>query len=407
MDVKEYVQSCSTCVRFKSSSLRKNGLLMPLPVPNECWEIVGMDFVTGLPVSKGYDAILVVVDLLSKRPKYVPTHTTATAPDTAVLFFDTVVRNHGLPQGIVSDRDPKFTSSMWTALMRIMGVKLRMTTSYRAQADGQVERQNRVLEDALRCMVSLHGTDWVDVLGTVEFAHSTLVSSSTKMSPFEIDTGRVARMPIGAATTRNDYAKNFAENRRRVVAQAQQNLLEAQDRQRAQYNKKRANTAFAAGDFVYLATKNLPLEHATTGTNIQKDKFAPKFIGPFKIIKMINDNAAQLSLPSSMSRLHDTFNVDVLRHHVESPTRFVDRPLPKVATIDFLPGDPNDEMHVIEALVKKRQRNRRTEYLVKWQNLDSSENTWEREQDIKHVWHWSSLVRALRESQRQHRRGRM
>ncbi|OWZ04603.1 hypothetical protein PHMEG_00023465 [Phytophthora megakarya] len=108
-----------------------------------------------------------------------------------------------------------------------------------------------------------------------------------------------------------------------------------------------------------------------------------------------------------MIRLHDTFNIDVLRHHVESPARFVDRPLPKVSTVDFLPGDADADMHVIEALMKKRQRNRRTEYLVKWQNLDSSENTWEREQDINHVWHWSSLLRAFRESQLQNRRGRM
>lgn len=380
---------------------------MPLPIPSECWEIVGMDFVTGLPVSKGFDAILVVVDLLSKRPKYVPTHTTATAATTATLFFDTVVRNHGLPQGIVSDRDPKFTSSMWTELMKIMGVELRMTTSYRAQADGQVERQNRVLENALRCMVSLHGTDWVDVLGTIEFAHSTLVSSSTKMSPFEVDTGRVARAPIGAATTCNDYAKNFAEERRRIVAQAQQSLVKAKDQQRAHYNKKRATTAFAAGDFVFLSTKHLPLAHAATGTSLEKDKLAPKFVGPFRIIKMVNDNAAQLSLPRNMSRLHDTFNVDVLRHHVESPSRFVDRPLPKVSTVDFLPGDDHDDLHVIQALVKKRQRNRRTEYLVKWQNLDASENTWERESDIRHVWHWKALMREFRESQRQNRRGRM
>ncbi|OWY99886.1 Retroelement [Phytophthora megakarya] len=219
-----------------------------------------MDFVTGLPVSRGFDAILVVVDLLSKRPKYVPTHTTATAAAT-----------NGLPQGIVSGRDPKFTTSMWTELMKIMGVKLRMTTSYRAQADGQVERQNRVLEDALQFMVSLLGTDWGDVLGTMEFAHSTLVNSSTKMSLFEIDTGRVVRMPIGAATTRNDYARNFVENRRRIVAQAKQNLAEVQDQQCPQYNKKRASTVFAAGAFVYLATKNLPLAHAATGTSIQKD----------------------------------------------------------------------------------------------------------------------------------------
>ncbi|GMF43854.1 unnamed protein product [Phytophthora fragariaefolia] len=204
---------------------------MPLPVPSECWEVVGMDFVSGLPVPKDYDAVMVVVDLLSKRARYVPTHTTATAADTARLFFDLVIRNHVLPMAIVSDRDPKFTSSLWMELMKVLGVKLRMATSYRAQTDGQVERQNRVLEDALRCMVSLEGTNWVDVLGTVEYAHATLVSASTKLSPFDIYTGRVARSPVGATISRNDCVQNFTEERKRIVAQVQQNLLDAQERQ--------------------------------------------------------------------------------------------------------------------------------------------------------------------------------
>ncbi|KAE9333688.1 hypothetical protein PR003_g13902 [Phytophthora rubi] len=239
-DVMVYVQSCPACARFKSSNLRNKGRHMPLRVPSECWGVVGMDFVTGRPVSKGYDAIMVVVDLLGKRAQYVPTHTTATAAETARHFFDLLIRNHGLPLAIVSDRDPKLTSSLWMELMKVLEVKIRMATSYRAQADGQVDRQNRVLEDALHCMVSLEGTNWVDVLGTVEHVHATLVSASTKLSPFEIDIGRVARPPVGATISRNDYVQNFTEERKRIVAQAQQNLFDAQKRQREQYNRKRS-----------------------------------------------------------------------------------------------------------------------------------------------------------------------
>ena len=95
-----------------------------------------------------------------------------------------VVRHHGLPEVIISDRDSKFTSNFWKSLMRIMGVKLSMTTAHRAQADGQTERQNFVLEDALRCMISYQGSDWSHYLGTTEYAHATLVSASTGFSPF-------------------------------------------------------------------------------------------------------------------------------------------------------------------------------------------------------------------------------
>ncbi|OWZ09353.1 hypothetical protein PHMEG_00017963 [Phytophthora megakarya] len=239
-----------------------------------------------------------------------------------------------------------------------------------------------MLEDAQRCMVSLHDIDWVDVLGTVEFAPSTLVSSSTKMSPFEIDTGRVARMPIGAAmrATLQKIAAALWLKRNKTWPSLKIDSAHSTTR-------NGPARCLLQATFVYLATKNLPLAHAATGTSIQKDKFAPNLVGPFMIIKMINNNAAQLSLPRSMSRLHDTFNINVLRHHVKFPARFVDRLLPKVSTVDFLPGDADADMHVIEALMKKRQRNRRTEYLVRWQNLDSSESSWEREQDINHIWH--------------------
>ena len=120
---------------------------MPIPIPEECWEVVSMDFITGLPVSSGFDEIITVVDKLSKSPRYAATHTNVDAPQV-------VVRYHGLPEFIISGRDPKFTSNVWRALMAVMGTKLSMTTSHRTQADGQTERQNLILEDALRCMVS-------------------------------------------------------------------------------------------------------------------------------------------------------------------------------------------------------------------------------------------------------------
>ncbi|GMF51891.1 unnamed protein product [Phytophthora fragariaefolia] len=88
----------------------------------------------------------------------------------ANYFFDNVVRHHGVPAVIISDHDPKFTARFWKSLAQVIGVQLNMTTSYRAQADGQTERQNRVLEDVLRCMVSYHGDDWAVKLGTIEYA---------------------------------------------------------------------------------------------------------------------------------------------------------------------------------------------------------------------------------------------
>ena len=166
---------------------------MPLPIPSEPWEVVTMDWITGLPVSAGHNAILVCVDKFSKRPKYIATSTTSSAQTTAQEFFHHVVRHHGLPSTIVSDRDPRFTGDFWSALMASMDIKHSKSSAGRAQTDGQTERQNRTLEDALRCMVSYIGDDWAHHLGTIEYAHMTLVQGSTGRTPFEVDTGRLPR----------------------------------------------------------------------------------------------------------------------------------------------------------------------------------------------------------------------
>ena len=154
-DVRNYVKSCDSCQRIKAGHQVPAGLLQPLQIPTRPWEQISMDFITHLPKTKaGWDAIIVFVDLFSKMVHFVPSTTTATAPETARLFFDNVFRLHGLPEVIVSDRDAKFTSHFWKALFKTMGTKLAMSTAFHPQTDGQTERANRTLEDMLRAFVN-------------------------------------------------------------------------------------------------------------------------------------------------------------------------------------------------------------------------------------------------------------
>jgi len=225
--------------------------MIPIPIPQECWEVVSMDFITGLPESEGFDAIMVVVDKLSKRARYRPVYTTNDAEKTAHHFFDSVVRHHGVPSVIISDRDPKFISRFWRSLAKLMGTRLNMTTAHRAQADGQTERQNLVLKDALRCMVSYQGKDWVRYLGTIEYAHSTMVSASTGHSPFELDTGRKERHPFGSlalSSTREakhksvaEYARQFMSTKMVLIEKAREVLVKAQEEQKRYYDRKRSS----------------------------------------------------------------------------------------------------------------------------------------------------------------------
>ena len=407
-DVLEYVTSCLTCMQWKTSSKKKNGRLMPMPTPSECWEVVGVDYITGLPESNGYNAIQTAVCCLSKRPVYAPMKKTDNAVEAAKVFFDSVVRHHGLPKVIVSDRDPKFTSQFWRELCRMMGVRQSMTVAHRAQADGQAERQHRTLEDALRCMVSYHGSDWSEYLGTIEYAHATLVSSSTGLSPFQIDTARQSYHPMTLDAfqlseeqlrkSRVEYARQFVEERRKLVQKAQEQLLKAQERQQRYYNSKRTEVEFKLGDFVFLRASKIPVQHLVRDS--LRVKLAPRKIGPFEIVQVINKNAMKLKLPPELSRLHPVFNVEDLEHSPAPIERFQSRPVFKSTPV----REGAEEMFIIEKLLKKRTFNRQLEYLVKWQ-LPESEATWLRARDIKKGEQWSSLVEDFKRRLRLSRGG--
>jgi len=135
------------------------GLLQPLPISEGLWESVSMDFMVSLPPSKGFDAIIVVVDQFSKMAHFIPTKDEAKAQETERLFFTHVFKHHGLPRDIVLDRDPKFTSKFWKALWKRMGSELKMSTSFRPQTDGQTNIVNLVIQQFLRNYVAANQQD--------------------------------------------------------------------------------------------------------------------------------------------------------------------------------------------------------------------------------------------------------
>ncbi|KAH9092213.1 hypothetical protein LEN26_018610 [Aphanomyces euteiches] len=181
---------------------------------------------------------------------------------------------------------------------------------------------------------------------------------------------------------------------------ALENLEKAKARQKNYNDRRRSSVEFKLGDLVMLATRNIPLKHAQLADKNEKSKLVPRYIGPFEIVEVINPNAMRLKLPPNMNRLHDVFNVDRLKHHVANSSRFSGRPIPKVTP--HILDDEGDELFIVEALLKKRQFNRKTEYLVKWHGLPEHEATWELEKNIKHVSHFKRLVQDLREKQGKH-----
>ena len=170
-DAVKFVEQCLTCQQVKAEHQRPAGTLQPLMVPQWKWENITMDFVVGLPRTReGHDAIWVVVDRLRKSAHFLPVHTTSSMDQYAQLYIKEIVRLHGVPRSIVSDRDSRFTSTFWKSLHKTMGTTLAFSTAFHPQTDGQSERTIQTLEDMLRaCILDFQGS-WNKYLPLVEFA---------------------------------------------------------------------------------------------------------------------------------------------------------------------------------------------------------------------------------------------
>ena len=386
-DVHSYVKSCLPCQQNKATNTKKNGLLSPLPIPQHKWQVVSIDFISPLPKTNSqHDAIMVVVDKLTKYAHFIPTVSTLTATQTATLFFREIVRHHGLPATIISDRDTRFTSFFWRALWNLLGTSFNMSTSAHPETDGQTERMNRTLEQMLRSYVNYKTNDWDEHLVYCEMAYNNSVQSSTGYSPYYMNYGVHMRLPVHMTNAQvnrmstNETANQMFIHMNDILATAKNNLQHAQERQTRNANKHRQQVNFQVGDQVLLSTTNLKVDDRAR-------KLTSKYIGPFTIKNKISDVVYELELPTLLNRIHPVFHVSRLRTYHNADTQFPSRtqtstrPLP-----ELLDGEEAWEVEkILDERVRRRGRNSTIEYLVKWKNYPLHESTWEPSRNLRYA----------------------
>jgi hypothetical protein len=358
-----YVSTCDSCQRNKSLSGKPQGEHTPLPVAESPWVHISMDFIMRLPKThKGHDAIMVVVDRFSKMVKFIPTVSNVSASGTARLFLDHVFRLFGMPESIVSDRDPRFTGKFFTELCHLLDVKQSFSSAFHPESDGQTERANRVLEDALRHYVAPDGKDWDEHLALAEFAVNNAFHASIQSTPFFLNYGRHPRVPGHPEfPSKVPQAQGQVRRFRELWERAKKCLQAARDRQKAYVDAHRKPVTFEVGDRVLLATKNAQPK------NVLGRKLMPKWMGPFTIIEKVNPVAYRLALPEGL-RWHPVFHVSLLKAYSEGG-RVQPPPLPEIVN-----GEPEFE---VEKILADRTRGTQLEFLVKWLGFAQEHNSWE------------------------------
>ena len=364
--VHSYVTSCDACQRNKVVRHAPFGLLSPLSIPSRPWSHVSLDWITDLPPSKYNDAILVVVDRLTKMAIFIPTTKSMPASDVAALFVQHVIRIHGLPSNIVSDRDPIFTSHFWRRLLVLLGIHANRSTAFHPQTDGQTERLNSVLEQYLRIYCDYQQTDWASLLPLAEFSYNNSKHSATTLSPFFANYGFHPSMSLlpTSPDSPTPAADSYVLQLQQAQVVLQRELLKARKAMEVSANRRRRPApTLLPGAKVWLLRRNISTIRPCSKLDVRR-------LGPFSIIGPVGTSSFRLDLPPSM-HIHPVFHVSLLEPHVANtfPGRLQRIP-PPIQVAGF------PEFEVRKILDSKIFR-RKIWYFVDWVGYDVKEQSWQ------------------------------
>lgn len=334
-----------------------------------------MDFVEGLPRSEGRSVILVVVDRLTKYAHFMGLAHPYTAVQVARTYIDHVLKLHGLPKTIVSDRDRVFLSSFWQELFCSQGVALHISSAYHPQSDGQTEVVNRGLECYLHCMCSKCPSKWLQWLPLAEWWYITTHHSAINCSPYQALYGRPPpiHIPYVPGDSANAAVDSQLRDQEAMIKELQHQLRKTQQQLKQQADKRRSERVLEPGQWVYL--KLQPYRQQTFASR-NNHKLSPRYYSPYMVLEKIGKVAYRLDLLES-TRTHPVFHVSLLKPALGPPIEVI-----------HIPTNWSTEMTprlvaILSHRLVQRGRKAVTQVLTQWSNGRSEDATWEYLFDLK------------------------
>ncbi|MCO5591356.1 hypothetical protein L7F22_045338 [Adiantum nelumboides] len=305
-----------------------------------------MDFIFDLPSTQSdHDGIRTIIDQFSKHAHFIPVKKTIKPDHLARLFVSQFFRLHGMPETIVSDRDPKFPSLFCKAIWENIGTRLQFSSSYHAQTDGQSEIANSVVLDLLKSYISDQKTQWERYLPLVEFAYNNTIHSSIGKAPFEIVEGAMKVPPFLSTKDKIFEADEYTRDLDTAFAKVRETLQKSQEWLKKAVDRHRHDLKLTENDW---------------------------------ITEWINDVSFRLRLPDTW-KIHNAFHVSLLKPFKGD--------VPDDGELDEQPEvEENEEILVPEQILAHKDTKNKDKvqrrFLVKFKNYPALDAKWMEEEDL-------------------------